>query len=109
MTFLKEKQMKISDWLDEREAASVDVSQVELPAAMTYDEVPDEAVFFEEDNPCGLLCNENHPFARVIRFGHWYCCKGQDKKAGIHTADMKWRLNTRDKDLALRTAKAHMA
>jgi hypothetical protein len=34
--------------------------------------------------------------------------KGQDKKAGIHSSEMKWRLFTRNKDLALQTAKSHM-
>ena len=99
--------MKISDWLDEKEAENVDVSQIVLPTDMSYDEVPDETIFFEEINPCGLLCTENHPFSTVERFGHWYYCRGQDKKAGIHSSKMKWRLFTKDKDIALQTAKAH--
>jgi hypothetical protein len=57
---------------------------------------------------CGLLCNGNHPFSKVERFGHWYYCKGQDKKAGMHSSKMKWRLFTKDKELALQTAKAHL-
>lgn len=100
--------MKISDWLDEKEAESEDVSQIVLPTNMSYDEVPDEAVFFKEINPCGLLCTENHPFSTVERFGHWYFCRGQDKKAGIHSSKMKWRLFTKDKDIALQTAKTHI-
>ena len=100
--------MKITDWLDEKQAEKVDVSQIQLPKDMAFDEAPDETVFFQEINPCGLLCAENHPFSKVERYGHWYCCKGQDKKAGIHSSKMKWRLNTRDKDLALQTAKAHI-
>jgi len=48
--------MKISDWLDEKEAENVDVSQIELPTDISFDAVPDETVFFIEDNPCGFLC-----------------------------------------------------
>jgi hypothetical protein len=100
--------MKISEWLDEQEAAGVDVSQITLPTNMAFDEVPDETIFFEEVNPCGLLCTENHPFSTVERFGHWYYGRGQAKKAGIHSSELKWRLFTRDKGLALQTAKAHI-
>ena len=100
--------MKISDWLDKKEAENVDVSQIALPTDMSYDEVPDETIFFKEINPCGLLCTENHPFSTVERFGHWYYCRGQDKKAGIHSLKMKWRLFTKDKDIALQTANAHI-
>ena len=100
--------MKISDWLDEKVAENVEVSQIELPADISFDAAPDETVFFEEDNPCGVLCTGNHPFSKVERFGRWYYCRGQDKKAGIHSSKMKWRLFTKDKDLALQKAKAHM-
>jgi hypothetical protein len=100
--------MKISDWLDEKEAEKVDVSQIVLPKDMSFDEAPDETIFFEEIKPCGLLCAENHPFSTVERFGHWYCSRGQDKKAGIHSSTMMWRLFTKDKEVALQTAKAHI-
>lgn len=100
--------MKISDWLDEREAEKVDVSQIALPKDMFYDEAPDETIFFKEINPCGFLCTDNHPFSTVERYGHWYYCRGQDKQAGIHSAKMKWRLFTKDKELALQTAQAHI-
>ena len=100
--------MQISDWLDEKEAEKVDVSQIILPADMSFDEAPEESVYFKEYKPCGVLCTKNHPFSTVERFGHWYYCRGQDKKAGIHSSGMKWRLFTRDKDLALQTAKAHI-
>ena len=100
--------MKISDWLDEKEAENEDVSQIALPTDLSYDEVPDETIFFEELNPCGLLCTENHPFSTVERFGHWYYARGQDKRAGIHSSNMKWRLLTKDKDLALQTAKVRI-
>jgi hypothetical protein len=100
--------MKISDWLDEKEAENVDVSQIALPTDMSYDEVPAETIYFKEIKPCGLLCTENHPFSTVERFGHWYYSRGQDKKAGIHSSKMMWRLFTKDKDVALQTAKAHI-
>jgi len=101
-------QMKISDWLDEKEAEKVEVAQIVLPADMSYDEVPEETLYFKEIKPCGLLCTGNHPFSTVERFGHWYYARGQDKKAGIHSSNMKWRLFTRDKESALQTAKAHI-
>ena len=97
--------MKVSDWLDGKVIEKVDVSQIELPANIAYDDDPDETLFFEEINPCGLFCTENHPFSTVERFGHWYLSRGQDKKAGIHSSEMQWRLFTKDKDIALQTAK----
>ena len=100
--------MKISDWLDEKEAENVDVSQIAVPPDMSYDDVPDETIFFGEINPCGLLCADNHPFSKVERFGHWYYCRDQNKKAGIHSSKMKWRLFTKDKDLAVQKAKDHI-
>ena len=100
--------MKISDWLDEKEAESVDVAQIELPRNMAFDEDPEETIFYKEIRPCGLFCTENHPFATVERYGHWYYCRGQDKKAGIHSSKMKWRMFTKDRDVALETARAHI-
>ena len=100
--------MKVSDWLDEKEAENMDVSQIELPKDISFDTVPDETIYFKEDNPCGLLCTDNHPFSKVERFGHWFLGKGQDRKAGIHSSKMKWRMFTKDKALALKTAKEHI-
>lgn len=97
--------MSISDWLDEKEAEQVDVSQIELPRNLAFDEDPDEVLYFKEENPCGIFCTENHPFATVERFGHWYLGRGQDKRAGIHSEKMKWKLFTRDRETALRTAR----
>jgi hypothetical protein len=108
MTNKKTNQMKISDWLDEKEAENLDVSQIALPEELSYDEVPDETIFFEEINPCGILCTGNHPFSTVERLGHWYYCRGQGKEAGIHSSKMEWRLFTKDRDLAVQTAKAHI-
>ena len=100
--------MSISEWLDEKEADGFDVSKITLPDEMSYDEPPDETIFFEEFRPCGFLCPENHPFSVVERYGHWYYCRGQDKKAGIHAAGMEWTFFTKNKDLALKIAKAHI-
>ncbi len=100
--------MKISDWLDEKVLEKVDVSQIVLPANMSYDGDPDETIFFKEINPCGLFCTENHPFSTVERFDHWYLSRGQDKKAGIHSPEMQWRLFTKDKNIALQTAKGRI-
>ncbi|MCK9228235.1 MAG: hypothetical protein PHT96_12685 [Syntrophorhabdaceae bacterium] len=57
--------MNISDWLDEKEAEGVDVSQIELPDDLAYEESPEETIFFEEINPCGIYCPGNHPFSTV--------------------------------------------
>ena len=100
--------MRISDWLDEKEADNVDVSQIVLPENMTYAEDPEETIFYKEIRPCGLFCTENHPFATVERFGHWFYCRGQDKEAGIHSSEMKWWLFTKDRDVAIKTAKEHI-
>ncbi|OPY06885.1 MAG: hypothetical protein A4E67_01335 [Syntrophaceae bacterium PtaB.Bin038] len=100
--------MNISEWLDRKEAEGVDVSQIELPGELLFDAVPDETVFFETYNPCSILCAREHPYATVERYGRWYCGRGQDKKAGIHRTGMEWRFNTRNKDLAIRTARSHI-
>jgi hypothetical protein len=100
--------MGISGWLDLKELEGVDVSQIVLPDDLAYDEGPEETVFFQEIRPCGILCAENHPFSTVERFGHWYYSRGQDKNAGIHSSGMEWRLFTKDRDLALKTAKSHI-
>ena len=100
--------MNISEWLDKKEAEGTDVSQIALPEDLLYDAIPDEVVFFEEVKPCSILCPENHPFSIVERLGHWYYSRGQDKKAGIHATGMEWRLFTKDKNLAVETAKSHI-
>jgi len=100
--------MSISGWLDEKEALGFDVSQIVLPNDLAYDESPEETIFFQEVRPRGILYTENHPFSTVESFGHWYYSRGQDKKAGIHSSGMEWKLFTRDKDLALKTAKSHI-
>jgi hypothetical protein len=79
-----------------------------LPGGLSYDEVPDETIFFKEINPDGILSTVDHPFSTVERFGHWYYCRGRDKATGTHSSGMEWRLLTKDKDLALKTAKSHI-
>jgi hypothetical protein len=100
--------MNISEWLDKKEAEGIDVSQIQMPDDLLYDASPDEVVFFKVVNPCSILCSNNHPFSTVERFGHWYYCRGQDKKAGIHATGMEWRFFTKNKELALKTAKSHI-
>jgi hypothetical protein len=100
--------MTIVEWLDKREAEGGDVSQAGFPDDLSYDEDPDETIFFEEINPCGFLCAGNHPFSTVERYGHWYVCRGQDKEAGLHATGMEWRFITKDRDHAVRTARSHI-
>ena len=100
--------MKIASWLDVKEAEGLDVSHIELPDDLVYDEAPEETIYFKEINLCGIFCTGNHPFSTVERFGHWYYSRGQDKKAGIHSKEMEWRLFTKDRDLAIKTAKSHI-
>jgi len=100
--------MNISGWLDENKKKGVDVSQVTLPKDLSYDGVPDETVFFEEMNTCGIFCADNHPFSTVERFGHWYYCRGRSKADGTHSSGAEWRFFTRDRALAVKTAKSHI-
>ena len=101
--------MKISDWLDEKDAENLDVSQIVLPEGLSYDDVPDETIFFKEINPYGILCTGNHPFSTVERFGNWYYSRGRNKGAGIHSSGMEWRFFTKDRDLAIKTAESHLS
>ena len=100
--------MKISEWLDSMEKQGLDVAHIVLPEELSYDEAPEETLYYKEVRPCGILCPGNHPFATVERFGHWYHCRGQDRKAGIHAEGMEWSLFTRDKERALQTARSHI-
>ena len=100
--------MKISEWLDKKEVEGIDVSQIILPDSLSYDDAPDDTIFFKEINPDGILSTADHPFATVERFGHWYYCRGRDKPTGVHSSGTEWRLFTKDKDFALKTAKAHI-
>jgi len=100
---------RISAWLDEREKEGLDVSEVPLPGELSYDEAPDETIFFREIKPCGILCTEDHPFSTVERFGDWYLARGRQKGGDAHAPGKEWRLFTRNRELALETARARLA
>ena len=100
--------MNISEWLDKKEAQGVDVSHIALPADLLGDEEPDETIYFKEVRTCGVLCTGDHPFATVERFGHWYYSRGREKETGPHTTKPQWGQFTKDKDLAVKTARSHI-
>jgi hypothetical protein len=89
--------MKISEWLDKKDAQGIDVSHIVLPDDLASDEAPDETIFFKEIRPCSILCTGNHPFSTVERFGHWYYSRGRDKENGLHTMKPSWWMFTKDK------------
>jgi hypothetical protein len=100
--------MTISEWLDHQVAKGVDVSHILLPQDLANDEEPDETIFFKEIRTCGVLCTGDHPFATVERYGRWYYCRGREKEDGPHTTRPQWWMFTKDQDLAIKTAKAHI-
>ena len=100
--------MNISEWLDKKEIQGIDASHIVLPPNLANDEAPAETILFREIRPCSILCTGNHPFSTVERFGRWYYARGCDKEKGPHTSKPQWRLFTRDKDLAVKTAKSHI-
>lgn len=100
--------MNISEWLDKKEEEGLDISHIVLPDDLSYDEAPEETIYYEEINTCGIFCADDHPFSTVERFGHWYYCRGRDKGVGIHPSGTEWRLFTKDINLALKTAKSHI-
>ena len=100
--------MTISEWLDEKEADGIDVSQITLPDNLSYDEAPDDTIFFKDINHDGILSTADHPFSTVEHFGNWYYCRGRDKATGIHSPRIEWRFFTKDKYLAVKTAKSHI-
>jgi len=100
--------MKISKWLDQKEAEGVDVSHITLPEDLEFSEAPDETIFFKEIRNCSILCPGDHPFSTVERFGRWYYSRGRDKDNGPHTKKPQWRFFTKDKNLAVKTARAHI-
>jgi len=107
---LTEDKMTLAEWLDDMAADGHDVSNLKLPEDMAYDADPDEIVFFQEINPCGFLCSEEHPFAVVERFDHWYYARGRDMGKTIHSAEPQnvWGLFTKDEQLAIATAQRHI-
>lgn len=100
--------MNISNWLDEKEAEGVDVSHIKLPEYLENSEAPDETIFFKEIRACSILCTGEHPFSTVERFGRWYYSRGREKDNGPHTSRPQWWIFTKDKDLAIKTARSHI-
>ncbi len=100
--------MTISEWLDQQEARGVDVSRIVVPSDLTGEEEPEETIYFKEARVCSVLCTGQHPFATVERFGRWYYSRGREKDKGPHTAKPEWRLWTKDKEIALSTARQHI-
>ncbi|MGA9109609.1 MAG: hypothetical protein ACLPSL_08810 [Smithella sp.] len=79
-----------------------------MPDNLSYDEAPDDTIFFKEINYDGILSAADHPYSTVERFGHWYYCRGRNKAAGIYLLGPEWRLFTKDKDLAIKRAKSRI-
>jgi hypothetical protein len=100
--------LNISEWLDKKEVQGTDVSHIFLPDDLMKDQAPDETIFFKEIRPCSILCTGSHPFSTVERFGHWFYSRGRDKENGPHTTKSQWWLFTRDKDVAIKTARSHI-
>ncbi len=100
--------MTISEWLDIQEAEGKDVSRIVLPIELASEEDPEETIFFEETRECSILCDGDHPFSTVERYGHWYYCRGRDKDNDPHTTKPQWWMFTKDKELAIDTAKMHI-
>lgn len=100
--------VKISQWLDQQEALGLDVSRIVLPESLLRDDEPDETIYFKEVRTCSVLCTGTHPFATVERFGRWYYSRGREKEKGPHTSRPQWWLFTRDRKLAMETAKSHI-
>jgi len=100
--------VKVSEWLDEKAAEGVDVSRIELPDELANVEVPDETLFFREYRPCSILCTRDHAFATVERFDHWYLSRGREKGTDPHSPGPTWWLFTKDRELALQTAREHI-
>jgi hypothetical protein len=48
------------------------------------------------------------PAVTVERFGHGYYCRGCDKTTGILLSEMKRSFFTKDKEVALKTAKSRI-
>jgi hypothetical protein len=93
--------MKISEWLDKKEAEGIDVSQITLPDSLSYEEASDGTIFLRrlmKINNDGILSIADHPFSTVERFGRWYFCRRRNKATGIHSSGMEWQLFTKEKD-----------
>jgi len=102
-----EKNMKISEWLDKKEAKALMYLKSHCPIASLMNDEPDDTIFFKDMNHDGSF------LPPIIRF---YCralwalvlLPGRDSVTGNHSPGIEWRLFTKDKDLALKTAKSHI-
>ena len=100
--------MKISDWLDEKEAGA-QMYRNGIPKEMSYDEgALQMKLFISKQDRVRLLCTENHALFYGEHFGHWCYCRGQDKKAGIHSSEIRSGLFTKDKDVRIPNCETHI-
>ena len=96
----RKEAMKISEWLDKKEAEGIDVYQITLPDSLSYEEASDGTIFLRrlmKINNDGILSIADHPFSTVERFGHWYYGRGRNKATGIYSPGMEWKLFTKVK------------
>ena len=100
--------MNISEWLDKKEAEGIDLSQIELPDDLLYDASPDEVVFFSGGATLQHPLLEKSPFFYRRALRALVLLQGPGQEAGIHATGMEWRFFTKNKDLALKTAKSHI-
>jgi len=63
--------MTIPEWLDSQEATGKDVAHIVLPDELSREEDPEETIFYNEIRECSILCDGDHPFATVERYGNW--------------------------------------
>ena len=101
--------MTLAEWLDQKAEEGVDLAGLSLPQEILYDAEADERLYFAEENPCGVFCRENHPYASVERYGHWYHAHGQAREAGVHSDRLTWQLFTKNRSEALQAARSRMA
>lgn len=100
--------MKVIEWLNVNVSEGDDITPLHIPHHLLVNDDPDEILYYKEVNECGLFCQENHPFAKVERYGHWYRIFGQDKRASKHSDEMTFDVVTKDKVKALQMAQNHI-
>ena len=49
---------------------------------MSYDEDPDETIYFKEINPCGILCEGKHPVLPLTVLATGFMAEGRIKMPG---------------------------
>jgi len=60
----KRNDMRVSEWLDEQEAQGLDVSGIDLPTELLFEDRPDETIFFENQPLRHSLREESSLFNR---------------------------------------------